>query len=146
MRARLAGVPIYIRRPRRWRKADPVERRGAATARKLFRSIHPHPCHRSRTATAGNPTVGEQHLSSRSLLIVPSATMITSTVPDPVQEVLHPNKSEPNIAEERKSNWKSTASATAKLVLRGVRDSADAFPPLKSVAGGLCYILDNCEV
>ena len=39
-----------------------------------------------------------------------------------------------------------TASAAAKLLLRGVRDTADAFGPLKSVAGGLCFILENCEV
>jgi hypothetical protein len=48
--------------------------------------------------------------------------------------------------DENKSDWKSTASASAKLVLRGVRDSADAFGPLKAVAGGLCFILENCEV
>ena len=42
--------------------------------------------------------------------------------------------------------WGSTASSSAKLVLRGVKDSVDAFPPLKSVAGGLCFILDNYEV
>ena len=125
---------------------DPVERRRTATVRKLSRSIHRHPCHRSRTVIAGNPTVGEKYLSSCPPLIFPSATTVTSAVPDPVQEVLHPNKSEPNTADEGKSNWKSTASATAKLVLRAVRDSADAFPPLKSVAGGLCYILENCEV
>jgi len=47
---------------------------------------------------------------------------------------------------ENKPGWKSTASASAKLLLRGVRDSADAFPPLKSVAGGLCFILENYEV
>ena len=46
----------------------------------------------------------------------------------------------------KKSDWKSTAFATAKLLLRGVRDSADAFGPLKSVVGGLCFILENCEV
>ena len=45
-----------------------------------------------------------------------------------------------------KSGWKSTASSSAGLLLRGVRDSADAFGPLKSVAGGLCFILENCEV
>jgi len=45
-----------------------------------------------------------------------------------------------------KSSWKSTASSTAKLLLRTVEKSSDAFPPLKSVAGGLCAILDNCEV
>ena len=43
-------------------------------------------------------------------------------------------------------NWGSTASSSAKLVLRAVRDSADAFGPLKSVAGSLCFILDNYEV
>jgi hypothetical protein len=37
-------------------------------------------------------------------------------------------------------------SAAAKLLLRGVNESADAFGPLKSVAGGLCFILENCEV
>ena len=42
--------------------------------------------------------------------------------------------------------WGTTASSSAKLVLRGVRDSADAFGPLKSVAGGLCFILENYEV
>ena len=49
-------------------------------------------------------------------------------------------------ADENKSDWKSTASASAKLILRAVYDSADAFGPLKSVTGGLCFILDNCEV
>ena len=49
-------------------------------------------------------------------------------------------------AEESRPGWKSTASSSAKLVLRAVRDSSDAFGPLKSVAGGLCFILENCEV
>ena len=49
-------------------------------------------------------------------------------------------------ADEDGSDWKATVSASAKLLLRGVRDSADAFGPLKSVAGGLCFILENCEV
>lgn len=47
---------------------------------------------------------------------------------------------------DRKSGWRSNVSATAKLLLCGVRDSADAFPPLKSVVGGLCFILENYEV
>ena len=45
-----------------------------------------------------------------------------------------------------REDFKSTASSVAKLLLRAVRDSADAFPPLKSVAGGLCYLLENYEV
>ena len=47
---------------------------------------------------------------------------------------------------ENRPGWESTASSSAKLLLRAVRDSADAFGPLKSVAGGLCFILENCEV
>jgi hypothetical protein len=66
---------------------------------------------------------------------------------DEIAGVLRPNKNaEPSAAVDKKLNWKSTTSATAKLLLRGVRDSADAFGPLKSVASGLCYVLDNCEV
>ena len=52
----------------------------------------------------------------------------------------------PSSTVSKKPHWKSTAFATAKLLLRGVRDSADAFGPLKSVVGGLCFILENCEV
>jgi len=59
----------------------------------------------------------------------------------------HDKSGEPSAAvDETKSNRKSTAFATAKLLLRGVRDSADTFGPLKSVAGGLCFIVENCEV
>ena len=49
-------------------------------------------------------------------------------------------------ADESESDWKATTSASAKLLLRGVSNSSDAFGPLKSVAGGLCFILENCEV
>ena len=53
----------------------------------------------------------------------------------------------PSVApDENNSGWRSTVSASAKLLLRGVRDSADALGPLKSIAGGLCFILENCEV
>ena len=67
----------------------------------------------------------------------PADNADSSAVPDQV----------PVLADESKfKRWGSTASATAKLLLRGVKESADAFPPLKSVVGGLCFILDNCEV
>ena len=72
----------------------------------------------------------------------------TSAVPDHVQGNPRPGENaEPStVSNEKKSSWKSIAFATAKLLLCGVRDSADAFGPLKSVAGGLCFILENCEV
>ena len=72
----------------------------------------------------------------------------TLAVPDPVQGDPRPDENaEPSaISNEKKSSWKSTTLATAKLLLRGVRDSADAFSPLKSVARGVCFILENCKV
>jgi len=52
-----------------------------------------------------------------------------------------------NVATPRdESSWKSTAASAAKLFLRTVERASDAFPPLKSVAAGLCAILDSCEV
>ena len=48
--------------------------------------------------------------------------------------------------DENGSDWEATVSASTKLLLRGARDSADAFGPLKSVAGDLCVILENHEV
>jgi len=64
-----------------------------------------------------------------------------SAIPDQIQDVLGSGESEPNF-----KKWKSVASFTAKLFLRGTKESADAFPPLKSVVGGLCFIVDNFEV
>ena len=81
-------------------------------------------------------------------LIIPSDNAELSVAPDQVPVVIGPAEcAEPGpAASEEKFNWRSTAVATAKLLLYGVRDSADAFGPLKSVAGGLCFVLENCEV
>ena len=51
-----------------------------------------------------------------------------------------------SIGDQKSADWRSNVSATAKLLLCTVRDSADAFPPLKSVVGCLCSILENYEV
>ena len=81
-------------------------------------------------------------------LIAPPDNTKPSATPDKVPEVvIAPESTEQGpAAVEEKSNWRSTAVATAKLLLRGVRDSADAFPPLKSAVGGLCFILENYDV
>ena len=52
----------------------------------------------------------------------------------------------PGATDKNKPDLKSLASSTAKQVLRGIKESADAFPPLKAVAGFLCFVLDNYEV
>ena len=81
-------------------------------------------------------------------LIILSDDTEPSAAPDQVPEVVSPDEStEPGpAASEEKSNWRSTAVAAAKSLLRGVNESADAFGPLKSVTGGLCFILENYEV
>ena len=80
-------------------------------------------------------------------LIVPSDGGDASTAPDHGPEVLRPDESiEPSAAADKnESNWRSTVSTTAEL-LRTVKETSDAFPPLTSVAGGLCTILENFEV
>jgi len=71
----------------------------------------------------------------------------TSALPEHGPEAVRPAETlEPGVpVDEKESNPQCTASATAEL-LRGVRDSAGAFGPLKSVARSLCLILDNSEV
>ena len=59
----------------------------------------------------------------------------------------HPeNTVEPSATDESGSDWKSTAYATTKLAINLVKESADAFPPLKSAMGGLCAVLDHYDV
>lgn len=40
----------------------------------------------------------------------------------------------------------STASEVAKTCLRFLKESSDAFPPLKSIVGGISFFVDNHEV
>ena len=49
-------------------------------------------------------------------------------------------------APESGSDWKSTAYATTKLAIDLVKETSDAFPPLKAVAAGLSAILNHCDV
>ena len=49
-------------------------------------------------------------------------------------------------ADNTQQNREPTASAEARSTLRWVRESANAYAPLKSVANDLCFILDHCEV
>ena len=71
----------------------------------------------------------------------------TITIPDHTSEVFHPDRSIEASAAMVKNNpdKRSTVSATAKL-LHGLRDSTSAFIPLQSVARGLCFILESCQV
>ena len=48
--------------------------------------------------------------------------------------------------DETQQNRESVASAEARSILRGVKESSNAYPPLKSIAERLWLILDNCKV
>ena len=80
--------------------------------------------------------------SQLSPLLIPSDDVGTTAVPDQVPEVLRldENVQLSTATDKNKSDQKSTASTAAEL-LEGVRDG-----PLKSVAGGLHFILENCKV
>ena len=108
--------------------------------------------HPSSSDPSAPPPTGEPE-SARRLLFQMLYLTILSGNTDAAAPYHEPDDIRPSenagpsaAADEKKSDWKSTASASAKLILRVARDLADAFPPLKSVAGGLCFILENCEV
>ena len=81
------------------------------------------------------------------ILIISPDDPDTSTIPHHVPQVLRPDKSvELGVAAaDSELGRKSVVSATAKL-LCVVRDSKGAFVPLKSIAGLLYSILENCQV
>jgi len=54
--------------------------------------------------------------------------------------------SNPITADETQRDRKLTASVETRLILRGVKESPNVYPPLKSVAEGLCFVLDNWEI
>ena len=66
---------------------------------------------------------------------------IDDTAPDGAPEV----KSVELSAAVHAKTMSHDKSSAVKL-LRTVRDSVNGFGPLKSVAGGLCLVLENCEV
>jgi len=73
-----------------------------------------------------------------SSLISPLENVDNSAHPDQVQDSLASNQSELNTAYgNRSEQWKSTASATAKPLYCGAKESTDALPPLGSVIGVL---------
>ena len=130
------GILVRTQTLRLWWEVGLVKKSGE------FIPLHPLQSH-----PLESPPVREQ-VFPLLYLTVPLDSVDASAVPDHVPEDNRLNETvDPSTtANENKSDWRSTASATAKLLLRGVRDSADAFGPLKSVAGGLCFILENCEV
>ena len=53
---------------------------------------------------------------------------------------------DPAIAKDDKPNWKSTLYAGTKIAIDVVKETSDAFTPLKSVAGGISAVLKYYDV
>ena len=68
------------------------------------------------------------------------------SVPPPCGKRYPSRRPDSPAADGTQRNLKSTALAEAKSVLHGVKESSNAYLPLKSIAERLCIILDNCEV
>ena len=52
---------------------------------------------------------------------------------------------DPTATHKNKPDWKSTLHASTGLVIDVVKESSDAFTPLKAVAGGLSAILKHYD-
>lgn len=79
-------------------------------------------------------------------LIASSGNVDDSAILDHAQQVLGTNQRESGAADENKPSRKSTLSANAKSTLLRIKESSYVYPPLKSIAESLCFILDNFEV
>ena len=90
-----------------------------------------------------NPTVRKPLRFTLLSLTITLADADTSA--DPGRGEVRGGKNPQKAVGGSKQDWK-TVFATAKMLLYAARDTADAFPPLKSVTGGLCAILENYEV
>jgi hypothetical protein len=83
----------------------------------------------------------------------PPVTVSLSDADSPpiLDHVWEPSKSsthllDPGVTSEDTPNRNPASSTAIISILRGVGESSEAYPPLKSVARSLCVILDNCEV
>ena len=83
----------------------------------------------------------DPHSVSDQILSIPGRGQSDGNHPKPPGHTV-----DPKATSEGKSNWSSTAYSTTKLAINLVKESSDAFPPLKSVTGGLSAILNHCDV
>lgn len=89
-------------------------------------------------------------------LMAPFSRNADSNIVDRVRSIFNKKQSkrsgpsshvvDPSETDGNPSSVVPLVASAATLMLRGVKETADAFPPLKAVAGFLCFILDNCEV
>jgi len=81
-------------------------------------------------------------------LTIPSGNLDNSAIPQRVREPgqLPSRVLSSSVVGREGSALKSIATSGAKYFLQGVKEYPGGFPLLKSIAEGLCFILDNYEV
>ena len=81
-------------------------------------------------------------------LTIPLGNLDRSAIPQRAQEAekLPSHVRGSRVAGGEGSVLKPIATSGAKFFLQGVNESPGGFPLLKSIAEGLCFVLDNCEV
>ena len=91
-----------------------------------------------------NPSPSGSNGNTTTYWALPSSDNInTSAVPDPVQRAFG---GESGGADVDESGWRSTASVMARSFFRTVKESSNAYPPLKSIAECLYIVLNNYKV
>ena len=117
----------------------------------------PHPCvdRNPRVSGAGGKSRLNLHLSFHFGATGGTASQIPSIsghhLPDPNVDGsetlnLSTDVADPTAAYENKPNQKSTVYASARLAIDVLKESSDAFTPLKSVVGGLSAVLQYYDV
>ena len=162
------SLPKDPRRSRSKARSDivPLEGQGDADLVAHQRSAESTPDLRigSSTSTTSSPLTSRDRESNGTRTTLPRVVHLTAlyspnadrSISDRLRSVFRRDQSnrqkssdyivDPSAAYEKKPSWKSTAYATTKLAIHMMKESSDAFPPLKSVAGGLSAILKHCDV
>ena len=163
-RRKFLSLPKFLRRRRSEARIRPVE-----DPMEIGPTVSSHPTAGSAPNLGVGPTVsspstpGDQNpngMQTKFLRIIYLTVLFRLCIPDrdaapdslqPIlgrgnRTVLPDGTDDPGATPRGESNVMSLVSSAAKMTIRGVKEASDAFPPLKSAAAALCFILDNCEV
>ena len=110
------------------------------------------PAHQAETQLTPPANSLQPHTPDRGDLAANELRKSAEALPDALQGVPSPGEdnNDQTATEDTPhlttSDWKTTTWNATKLTLHLVKEAADAFPPLKAVAGGLCELISNFEV
>lgn len=98
---------------------------------------------KSKTKTDLNSNPGPSGAGPESIL---SSNKTVLGGPSAGQPQVYSNSTEDLDCVEEPTRWRKVASSGAKVLVEAIGASADVFPPLKSVAAGLAYLIRHHDV